>query len=315
MLMTLSRKPWLRVGLAAGLFTAVVSLFVPNLYVSEVRILPADQRLGGGLGGLSTAAAAVGVSIPGQDSPDAAFVDILSGRSLRENLLNTRFTFPMRTWYLASKEVRDQTLYDYLGVKNMDRAVKALKKQISVSRDYKTKLITIAVESESPQLSQQVAQRLVRLLEEFLLSKSRTRGSAKAEFSEKRLQEARIEMGQAEDAFRSYLEGNRNFTVSADPSVRLRGQRLESELKLRTQLVTTLAIAREQALLEEKNDMPILNLLDAGNLPIEKSWPPRSLAVGLAVILGAAISWGVMNRSRLTQLLASNSQKADQEQA
>jgi uncharacterized protein involved in exopolysaccharide biosynthesis len=74
--------------------------------------------------------------------------------------------------------------------------------------------------------------------------------------------------------------------------VRLKGTRLEAELRLRTQVVTTLAIAREQALMEEKNDMPILNVLDVGNLPLEKSGPARSqtvVFVAIVISLGAFV--------------------------
>jgi hypothetical protein len=292
-----ARTP-LQVGLVAGLLTALVMISLPNQYKSEARVLAADSRSGGG-GTAAMAAAAVGVSIPGQESADAAYVDILNSRSLRETLLLTPFTFKVRTWYLGAEQSRQQTLYDFLEMKNMDRAVKRLKTMITITRDLKSKLLTLSVETESPQLSQQVVQKLVGMLEEFVVAKARTRGGAKAAFAEKRLAEARIELVQAEDAFRTFLDGNRNYLQSPDPSVRLKGQRLETELKLRTQLLTTLAIGREQALLEEKNDMPILNVLDAGNLPIDKSTPARGSAVLTVMTFATALSWFLQNRSKL----------------
>ena len=233
-------------------------------------------------------------------------VDILASRSLRELLLQTRFTFTVRTWYLGSEQTRDQTLYEYLEKKNQDRALKYLKKIITVTRDPKTKLITITVETESPQLSQLVAQRMVRLLDGYVVNTTKTRGGVKAAFSEKRLNESRMEMAKAEDVFRAFLDGNRNSLTSPDPGVRLKGLRLDNELRLRIQLVSTLAIAREQALLEEKNDMPILNVLDVGNLPIDKSAPPRSLYAALGLVLGTALCWTYMNRARLASILASS---------
>src|ERR1035438_1934032 len=87
-----------RVGLAAGLLTALVSICFPNQYKSEARILPADQRSSGGL---AAAAAAVGVGIPGQEGADATYVDILNSRSVRENLLQARFKFNIRTWFFG----------------------------------------------------------------------------------------------------------------------------------------------------------------------------------------------------------------------
>jgi hypothetical protein len=53
---------------------------------------------------------------------------------------------------------------------------------------------------------------------------------------------------------------------------------------------------REQALLEEKNDIPILNVLDPGNLPIDKSKPSRSVMVLMALILVGSGSWIWLNR-------------------
>ena len=299
------RRP-LAWGLAAALLTALVSLFLPNQYRSEARILPADPRSGGSLAQMAAAAAAVGVAVPGQESADAAYVDILTSRWMAEQLLQSPFRFHLRRvhlgplafsfWRLGSEEGREQTLYAYLDKPNLDRAVSALKRLTTVSRDLKTKLLTVQVETPSPELSQQVVRRMVSLLEEFVVTKSQTKCSAKAAFSAKRLVEARVEMAQAEEDLRRFLDTNRNYLQSADPAIRLRGLRLENELKLRTQLLTTLAISREQALMEEKNDMPILNVLDPGNIPIDKSWPARRTMVLLAGLLATLASLAYQNR-------------------
>jgi len=59
----------------------------------------------------------------------------------------------------------------------------------------------------------------------------------------------------------------------------------------------------EDALLQEKNDMPILNILDEGNLPINKSRPGRAtnaLLMGVLVFLGT-LGW--IRRLELKALL------------
>jgi hypothetical protein len=62
---------------------------------------------------------------------------------------------------------------------------------------------------------------------------------------------------------------------------------------------------REQALLEEKNDIPILNMLDPGNLPIDKSKPARSVMVLLGMLVVGAGGWIWLNRDWVrTRLLA-----------
>jgi len=290
------KKP-LQWGIAAGMLTALVTLFMPNYYRSEARLLPVESKgVGGNLGGLAAAAAAFGVSVPGGDSSDANFVDVLSSRWLKERLLLTEFKYHTRSWRFGAERVEKGTLCDYLEAKNMDWAVKELGTVLSASRDLKSKIISISAETKSPELSQLIVQRAEALLEVFLLEKGRTRGSAKADFAKARLNEARGEMDEAENLLRHFLEGNRNFQTSSDPSVRLKGSRLETELRLRQQLVSAIAMNREQALLEEKNDIPILNILDPGNLPIDKSKPTRSVMVLLAIMVVGAGGWLWLNR-------------------
>lgn len=290
------KKP-LQWAFAAGLLTALVTLFMPNYYRSEARLLPVESKgIGGNLGGLASAAAAFGVSVPGGDSTDANFVDVLNSRSLKEQLLRTEFQYHTRSWRFGAERLETGTLYAYVDEKNMDRAVKELGSVLSAARDLKSKVITLSAETKSPELSQLIVQRAGKLLETFLQEKGRTRGGAKAAFAEARLAEARREMDEAEDTLRRFLEGNRNVQTSGDPSVRLKGSRLETELRLRQQLVSAIAMNREQALLEEKNDIPILNMLDPGNLPIDKSKPSRSVMVLLAMLLVGAGGWVWLNR-------------------
>jgi len=313
----LQLPPWalglkrpLQIGLAAACVTAVVSLFMPNYYKSEARILPVETKSAGGLGNLAAAAAAFGVGVPGADGGDANFVDILNSRWMRESLLKSQFTFKERSWRFGTEKMRTQTLYDYLKVKNLDQGVRAVGAMLSASRDLKSKVLTLSVETRSPELSQQIAQRVAKLLETFVQEKGRTRGGYKAAFAEARLKEARDEMASAEEDFRRFLDGNRNYLASADPSVRIRGARLEAELKLRQQLVMTLAMNREQALMEEKNDIPILNVLDPGNLPVDKSRPARSSIVLLAFFLVSAGSWAWQNREWIKERLLDGDDEA-----
>lgn len=293
----------LRWGVLAGLAMALFTLFMPNQYKSEARILPADARGSSGLGGLAAAAAAVGVSIPGQESADAAYVDILNSRWLRERLLQKTYRFQERSWYLGGLRAQEMTLLQYLKKPNLDRGLQALRAHIVVNRDFKTKLLTISVETSSSELSQQIAQDMVKSLEEFVLVKATSRGGAKANFAANRLVESRKALAEAEDEFRRFAESHRNYQISTDPSTRLEGLRLEAEFKLRTQMVTTLAIAHEQALLEEKNDMPILNVLDAGNLPLEKSGPARSQMVLMTTGLVSLLIFLVQSRAKILSTL------------
>ena len=304
------RRP-LKWALIAALLTALITIFIPNDYRSDGKLLPVETKGAANLGQLAAAAAAFGMAVPGGESSDANSVDILTSRWLKDQLIQTRFQYHARGWRFGADRQREGTLYDYLDQENMDRAVKKLDTIFFVSRDLKSKVVTISAETRSPDLSQQIVRCAEALLDEFLQHKEQTRGSAKAAFTEERLLEARQERAKAEDAFRQFLENNRNYQFSADPSVRLKGARLEAELKLREQLVLTLALSREQALLEAKDDIPILNVLDSGNLPIEKSKPARSLIVILVALLTGIGSWGWISREWIRERLLSDEEDGD----
>lgn len=295
----------LQMGLAAALLVGVVTLFLPNYYRSEARILPVDAGTGV-LGSLSGAAAAFGVSLPGGDNSDANFVDILKSRWLMERLLDTEFQFKARAWRFGEERQHQEKLSTYLDAGNTDQSLEALASMVEVSRDLRSKVILLTVDTKSPTLSQQVAQRCLQLLEEFIQQKTRTRGGAKAAFAKARLEEARGAQTKAEAVFQEFFENNRNYQVSLDPSVRIKGTRLEAELRLRMQLVATLAQSYEQALMEEKNDVPILNVLDAGSLPLEKHRPKRSVFIALAFLFASVGNWAYANRDWIrTNLLDS----------
>jgi uncharacterized protein involved in exopolysaccharide biosynthesis len=303
----LGMRQSLQFGIAGAVLTSLVLLFTPNYYRSVERILPVETKSIGNLsslGNLSAAAAAIGVNLPGSDGSDANFVDILQSRWMADRLLQEQYSFSWRRFpFFGRAETRTETLAEFLHCKNEDRAVEKLKKYFSASRDLKSKIIMVTADAPSPELSQLIVLNAGKLLEEFVKGKGRTKGGAKALFAEARLKEARGEMDQAVENFRAFLEVNRTYRTSMDPTIQLRGQSLESELRLRQQLVVNLAVTREQALLEEKDDIPIVNILDRGNLPLEKQWPPRALLIfGVFVSLfGGLLVW--FNRHQLLEFV------------
>ena len=290
------RKP-LFLGLLAGVVAAAFSHSLPNRYRSEARILPADSRSEvSSMGQMAAAAAAFGVVVPGQDSADVAFVDIVNSRWTAQKILTDNYNFHTKSWYFGRSQEHQESLDHYLKARNPDQGFRKMAGILSAKRDTKTKLLTISAETPSPELSQQIVQKAVGILENFIRVKTQTRGGNKAAFTAERLKEAQMVRDQVEQEFQAFLDVHRNYVTSNEPAVRLKGGRLEATLKLRQQVVTTLTLNYEQALLEEKNDMPILNVLDQGHLPNEKSGPSRSKIVVLAFFLTFAVTWGWVNR-------------------
>lgn len=286
----------LKIGILVAVLVAICSTFIPNRYQSTATILPSETTATSGLGQIAATAAAFGIGVPGADSRDSNFIEILGSRSLRQDLLKAEYDFPARSWRFGKEERRHQSLYNYLKAKNVDDGIAQLSKIYSVNQNLKTKVIYVSAETNSPILSMQIVDNAVKYLEFFVMTKSRTKSGNKAKFSAARLIDSKQEMKVSEESFRDFLEANRNYQTSGDPVVRLKGARLEADLKMRQQMVLTIAMGHEQAMLDEKNDIPVVNVLDPANTPVQKSWPSRGFMVLLSLLASIGVTWLFLNR-------------------
>jgi hypothetical protein len=296
------RLPCLHACLA-GLLGAAGSVFLPNTYRSEARILSDSGHTGAGSTlrtGVWAPTAPPETPSSREDGPTVIYVDILHSRHLAEQLLLQEYEYGLRAWRFGRPRPTRGTLIEYLGAANTDRALGALKSLLTVQRDPKSGLLTISAETRSPDLSMQVVRKAAESLKDFLVEISQTAGKNKARFTLGRLEEVKQKYGEKGREFQRFQDANRNWEASPAPNIRFQGAQLKESLELWRQVVTNLTLNHEQALLEAQNDTQTLLLMDPGNLPLEKSRPARAFLVfSLASVVGVG-SWVVHNRSALT---------------
>jgi uncharacterized protein involved in exopolysaccharide biosynthesis len=293
------RRPGL-IALVAGLLAAAGSCLLPDYYKSEARILSDTGHAGGN----TTLRAGVWApsappETPGsrEEGPTVIYADILRSRRLAEQLLLGQYDYGCRSWRFGRPRRRRGTLLAYLGADNPDRAMGPLRRVLAVQRDLKSGLLTVSVESRSPDLSREVVRRATEGLREILVELSQASAVNKARFTLARLEEVRGRYAELGRAFQRFQDANRTWEVSPAPNIRFQGAQLREDLELWKQVVANLTLNHEQALLEAQNDTQTLLLLDPGNLPAEKSKPARSLIVFAAVLAAGAGSWLTYNRA------------------
>lgn len=292
-------------AITASIVIVLLSLFMPNYYTSEARILAKDPKGATNMGGAMAALAAVGVGLSGASDTSTAYLDILKSRWVADHLLESTFSYHERSWYFGDPKPVQGTLRSYLRSINNDRAVKDLRKYLTFDRDLKTGLLTIRATTTSQDLSQQVARACTIFLEEFITTNSRTQGKSKAEFAKQRVKEAETKTEEATERLRAFHTVNRNYLVTTDPLTRLAGARLEAELALRGQVQVAVTLALEQALMEEKDDTPTLTVLDSGHFPEDKATPQRSmLVIGCFIFVGLLSYLGIHRRKVITYLFS-----------
>ena len=168
----------------------------------------------------------------------------------------------------------------------VDETIKRLNKDVQSAVSAKTGMVTLTATAESAALAQQIASRLVQLLNQFNLDRRRTQAAEERRFAQARVAEVRADLRVAEDRLQYFLQANRNFTNS--PSLRFQEERLSADVALQRQLYTTLSQAYEQAKIDEVRDTPVITVVENPEVPVRPN--SRRLVVrALAGLVGGTV--------------------------
>jgi uncharacterized protein involved in exopolysaccharide biosynthesis len=288
-LATVLLKRWKLVAglpLTAAILAAVVSLQLPTQFTATATFVPESRApslsLPSGLAGL---AAQFGVAVPGGGNASPQFyADVLASRTLRDEVLQTRFRDP------RSAAPRDSaTLLGLLDIggdnehQRLENGRKKLEGAVAVRVDNETNIVSLSVETPHPPLSADVANYFIGLLNRFNLETRQSRAQERRRFVEERMGEAEQELREAEDGLKGFLEGNRQFRGS--PELTFEYERLQRQVTIKQEVFTSLRSAYEEARIAEVNDTPVITVIDQAIPSEEKSSPKRRRIVIVTFIL------------------------------
>lgn len=276
-----------KVVLLAGLISVAVGLLAKRTYTVTASFMPqsADKGLSG-LAGIAAQFGLPGVNVgAGGPSPEF-YADVLTSRHLLRSVAETPYTVESDS---GSREalLADVLEVDGEGAVRRERTVDRLRESVGVVTSNKTGLVEVNVRMPSPELARQVTVRMLELLNEFNLESRQSQARAERVFVQRRLEEVRGELRQAENALQTFLQQNRQFHDS--PQLAFQRERLQREVSLRQQVYATLAQAYEQSRIDEVRDTPVITVVEAPTLPAEPD-RRRLLVRGIVgVILGGML--------------------------
>jgi uncharacterized protein involved in exopolysaccharide biosynthesis len=158
---------------------------------------------------------------------------------------------------------------------------------VTAELDRPSAVVTVEVETDNPQLSARIAERLLEMLNRFNLETRQSQAAAERRFTERRLAEAKGELLEVENRLQAFLEVNRD--VGTSPLLRFRQERLEREVSIRQQVVSALAQNYEQARIDEVRDIPLITIVEA---PEARALPDSRMLLlrgMLALVAGALL--------------------------
>jgi len=269
---------------AAGfLIMAVTSLLTPRTWSSTASFVPTSRQAKSGLAAL---AAQYGVQMSTDEpshNPDF-YVDLIRSRGVLTQLAQAKLE--ERT----PSGVRTATVADRLEIADgapdvrTERAIRALRGLIQTSVTLRTGMVNYTVGTREAKLSEQIASRLLELLNRFNVESRQQQASNERHFTEQRLAEVRVSLRAAEDKMVDFQLRNR---IQAVADLQFQSDRLAREIQREHALYTTLEQAYEQARIDEVRDTPLLTVVDR---PIVPYIPDGRGTIGkslLGIILGA----------------------------
>ena len=173
---------------------------------------------------------------------------------------------------------------EYVDQPNVDLALLALGERMGVSLDRKTGVVYLSVTTRYPGLSAAVVHGFLDELNDYNVNKRQSKASANEHFIAQRLDQIKTELAQAEDSLLVFKRQNQNFETAGDPTLQLELERRERASVLKTEEFALMTKQYELAKIDAVKDVPVVNILDSGAVPIEKSWPHRSVYLFSALL-------------------------------
>src|SRR2546423_3036125 len=243
--------------------------------------------------GLANLAGQFGITlgaVGGGAAPPQLYADLLVTRAVLAPIAADSFA-------VGPDSTRRVPLAKFLEVRGdappivIDKILLALRRDvIAAAVAPRTGMVTTRVRTESPYVSLRIAQRLLEGLNHFNLITRQSQAREERRFTEGRLEDARAELRAAEDALQRFLQVNREFAES--PALTFQRDRLQREVTLRQQVVTSLAQRYEENRIREVRDTPVITIVDAPSLAARAD--RRLLALILVVGTVAAFVLGAL---------------------
>ncbi len=266
-------------GLAAGLASVLTS----RKYVASATFIPQEPKTPQSL--ISELAPQFGLSLgrANANSPDF-YASLLRSKELLRDAV-------MAQYHVSSEPPFTGNLIAYFRIEAsspnlvMIMALRRMSDVVDVQTDRSTGVVGVDVTTDNPELSEQIAVRLLDLVNAYNLRRQQFQAKEEREFLEKRLDSAQGQLSAAEDTYSNFLMRNRRWEESPD----LRGEvgRLERQVNLRQQLYVSLNQYYELAKLEEVRNTPVITVIQhpSGFVEPKRRGTPLKALAGL--VLGA----------------------------
>jgi hypothetical protein len=172
---------------------------------------------------------------------------------------------------------------------DLDNVLKAVSEMISVEVDNATGLIKIdATMKKEPIAVAQLAQKVVDLLQDYIISYKTKQVQENLEFIEARYLEKKEEYESIRKEFFDYSDSHRNLVRERSD---IRYQELSNAYDLSLQIYQSLTEQLEQARIAVKQETPVFSIIEPVKVPYQRSSPARVRIMIISTFLGGFLGF------------------------
>jgi uncharacterized protein involved in exopolysaccharide biosynthesis len=254
----------------AETFTTAASFRPQGTEATQSQLMSLASQFGVNVGGL------------GEELSPAFYAELLTSRGILMRVVTPAYEV---------EGVGKTTLPDLLEIEEdtealrLEAAVEWLRDNaLEVETGRETGVVTLRVQTQWPDLSATIAERLLDEVSRFNMDTRQSQAAAERKFIEERVDSAQASLREAESELQAFLQANRQFQDS--PDLMFQHDRLQRTVQLRQQVFTTLVQSFEQARISEVRDTPVITVLQAPFLPPGPDERRLLLFVALGLALG-----------------------------
>jgi tyrosine-protein kinase Etk/Wzc len=272
---------------------ALVSLVLPPVYTSKTTLTPvSSSSIGslssGTLASLAGLAGLAGISSAGSGALSPDFIaDVLKSREVLTATLESPFR--------EAPGEKERPLLDIIGVKGgsdaerISKGVRKFDKAVKTRVDHSTGIVTLNVKAKTPELSADIANRMLVILNSFNLERRQSQSREQARFTKERMDSAEAELRAAEAAQLRFLQANREYRGA--PILEFESSRLQRAVDLKQEVYVSLAKSYDEARIAEVRDTPVITIIDSAVAPDKPSGPKPVLNGIIGFLAGGVLAF------------------------
>ncbi len=290
----------------------------PRYYTSDVKLAPEMENSSGG-GTLGSIAASFGFDISDIQTSDAItpmlYPDLMEDNAFVVSLLNIKvenqdgdikttyhdylkfyqkmawWNYPVN-WLIKLLPHQDDNVvkkgkYDpYYLSKNENGILNKARKEIEISIDKKTGVITIGVEAQDPLVCKTLADSIKDKLQVFITEYRTNKARVDYEYYKQLSAEAKQDYERLRQRYGAFVDGNVNIAMQ---SVRLKAEEMESEMELKFNNYNTLNSQMLAAKAKIQERTPAFTVVKGAAVPIKPAGPKRMIFVALMLFFATIV--------------------------